>query len=72
MIPKALFILLFVYNYNASPSHFKIKPTDMNFHKYIAYEGKEISPKIPLDYKRYFLEQTLEIIKGDTKELTWF
>lgn len=40
-------------------------PTDMNFHKYIAYESKGIEPEIPLDFSRDWIEQTLEIIKTD-------
>ena len=38
-------------------------PTDMNFHKYIAYEGKGIVPEVRLDFKKDWIEQTLEIIE---------
>ena len=40
-------------------------PTDMNFHKYIAYEGKGITPEIQLDFNRDWMEQTLEIIDAN-------
>lgn len=45
--------------------HFTITPTDMNFHRYIDYEGKGIIPDIPLDFDRDWIEQTLEIIEKD-------
>ena len=50
------------YNYNTPSGYFNMTPTDMNFHKYIAYEGKGITPEIQLDFNRDWLEQTLEII----------
>ena len=53
------------YYYNSPSGHFTITPTDMNFHRYIDYEGKGITPEIPLDFDRDWIEQTLEIIEKD-------
>jgi hypothetical protein len=39
----------------------------MNFHKYIQYEGKGVSPETPLDFDRDWMEQTLEIIANDAQ-----
>ena len=50
------------YNYNTPSGCFKITPTDMNFHKYIEYEGKGVEPEIPLDFDKDWIEQTLEVI----------
>ncbi len=55
------------YNYTTPSGYFKITPTDMNFHKYIEFEGKGITPEIPLDFDRDWIEQTLEIIEADNK-----
>ncbi|GAB4163966.1 MAG: hypothetical protein Tsb0033_24910 [Winogradskyella sp.] len=55
------------YNYNTPSGHFKITPTDMNFHKYFDYEGKGITPEIPLDFNRDWIAQTLDIIEADSK-----
>ncbi|WP_296384040.1 S41 family peptidase [Winogradskyella sp.] len=52
-------------NYSTPSGHFKITPTDMNFNKYITYEGKGITPEISLDFNKDWIEQTLEIIKAD-------
>tara|TARA_B100000809_G_C15030792_1_gene491874 strand:- start:91 stop:1206 length:1116 start_codon:yes stop_codon:yes gene_type:complete len=49
-------------SYDTPSGHFSILPTDMNFHKYIQFEGKGISPDTPLDFDRDWIEQTLEII----------
>ena len=47
----------------ATPSdYFTITPTDMNFHKYIDYEGKGVVPEIPLAFDRDWIDQTLEMI----------
>ena len=54
------------YRYNTPSEYFKMMPTDMNFHKYIEYEGKGVSPEIPLDFSRDWIEQTLEIIEKDS------
>jgi hypothetical protein len=53
------------YSYNTPSGHFKITPTDMNFHQYIEFEGKGISPDFPLDFNRDWMAQTLEIIEAD-------
>ncbi len=53
------------YSYNTPTGNFIITPTDMNFHRYIEYEGIGITPEIRLDFSRDWLEQTLEIIKRD-------
>ncbi|MBC3846258.1 hypothetical protein H8K90_07700 [Winogradskyella echinorum] len=53
------------YNYNTPSGYFNMTPTDMNFHKYIAYEGKGITPEFQLDFNRDWLEQTLEIIDAN-------
>ena len=43
-------------------AHFNITPTDMDFSKYIAYEGKGVVPEYPLDFNSDWLAQTLDII----------
>lgn len=53
------------YSYNTPTGHFEITPTDMNFHKYITYEGKGIIPEIQLDFERDWIVQTLEIINSN-------
>lgn len=55
------------YDYTTPSGHFNITPTDMNYHKYITYEGKGITPEIRLDFNRDWIAQTLEIIEADTK-----
>ena len=52
-------------SYNTPSSHFRITPTDMNFHKLIGYEGKGITPEITLDFNSDWMQQTLEIIETD-------
>ncbi len=53
------------YKYKTPSGYFNLTPTDMNFHKYIAYEGKGITPEISLDFNSDWIEQTLEIIEND-------
>ena len=55
------------YEYNTPSGHFKLKPTDMNYHKYVEYESKGIIPEFPLDFKRNWIEQTIEHITFNTK-----
>lgn len=55
------------YNYDLPSGYFKITPTDMNFHKFIEFEGKGITPEIPLDFGRDWIEQTLEIMASTHK-----
>ncbi len=50
-------------SYNTPSGNFRITPTDMNFHKYIEYEGKGILPEIKLDFTKDWIQQTLEIIE---------
>ncbi|NRB82911.1 MAG: hypothetical protein HRU49_03930 [Winogradskyella sp.] len=52
------------YSYATPSGHFEITPTDMNFHKYIAYEGKGIIPEVQLDFETDWIEQTLDIINS--------
>ncbi|MFD2914034.1 S41 family peptidase [Psychroserpens luteus] len=54
-------------SYDTPSGHFRILPTDMNFHKYFEYEGKGVSPEIHLDFDRDWIEQTLEIITKDNQ-----
>ncbi|WP_298901821.1 S41 family peptidase [uncultured Psychroserpens sp.] len=49
-------------SYDTPSGHFKVTPTDMNFHKYFEYEGLGVTPDIKLDFDRDWIEQTLEII----------
>jgi hypothetical protein len=51
------------YRYNTPSNYFTILPTDMDFHKYITYEGAGISPDISLDFDKDWIEQTLAIIE---------
>ena len=53
------------YRYNTPSGHFKILPTDMNFHKYIDFEGKGITPEIQLAFDKDWIAQTLDIIEAD-------
>ncbi len=55
------------YNYNTPSGNFNIKPTDMDFSKYLRYEGKGVVPQIKLDFNRDWIEQTLEIIAKDNQ-----
>ncbi|MEM5564788.1 hypothetical protein WNY78_06715 [Psychroserpens sp. AS72] len=55
------------YNYDTPSGYFNMTPTDMNFHKFIEYEGKGIAPEIPLDFNKDWMEQTLEIIANDAQ-----
>jgi hypothetical protein len=52
-------------SYNTPSEHFRITPTDMNFHKYFEYEGKGINPEIPLAFDSDWIDQTLKIIETD-------
>lgn len=51
------------YDYLTPSSFFRILPTDMDFHKFVEYEGKGVSPDIALSFDKDWIEQTLEIIK---------
>lgn len=53
------------YDYLTPSSFFRILPTDMDFHKFVEYEGKGISPDIALSFDKDWIEQTLEIIKNN-------
>jgi len=53
------------YNYNTPSGYFNITPTDMNFSKYLTYEGKGVTPEIPLDFNKDWIAQTLKIIEVD-------
>lgn len=55
------------YDYTTPSGNFKITPTDMNFHEYAPYEGKGISPEIPLNFYKDWIEQTLSIIATGQK-----
>ncbi len=44
--------------------HFKFRPTDMNFHKYIEYERVGVHPDQPLTFDKDWIEQTLQIISN--------
>jgi ethanolamine utilization protein EutP (predicted NTPase) len=50
------------YNYNTPSAHFNITPTDMDFSKYLEYEGKGVVPEYPLNFNSDWLAQTLDII----------
>lgn len=50
--------------YTTPSGYFNFSPTDMDFHKYISYEGYGVTPDIKLDFDRDWLEQTKEIIHG--------
>ncbi|MGB1308307.1 MAG: S41 family peptidase [Oceanihabitans sp.] len=54
------------YNYNTPSGIFNMVPTDMNFHEYIAFEGKGVSPEYPLDFNVDWIEQTLQMIEADS------
>jgi len=53
------------YNYNTPSGYFNITPTDMDFSKYLAYEGKGVTPEIPLEFNKDWIAQTLKIIEVD-------
>ncbi|WP_052158236.1 S41 family peptidase [Lacinutrix jangbogonensis] len=53
------------YNYNTPSGYFNMTPTDMNFSKYLAFEGKGVSPEYPLDFNTDWIEQTLKMIETD-------
>lgn len=55
------------YNYNTPSGYFNMTPTDMNFSKYLAYEGKGVTPEYPLDFNKDWIKQTLNIIATDNK-----
>ncbi|MHA7842976.1 MAG: S41 family peptidase [Winogradskyella sp.] len=56
------------YNYNTPSSNFTVLPTDMNFHNaYYNYEGFGITPDIPLDFDKNWIEQTLNLIENQTQ-----
>lgn len=48
--------------YNTPSGHFRIAPTDMNFHEFYEYESKGVTPEITLDFETDWIEQTLAII----------
>ena len=52
------------YDYSTPSGFFRILPTDMDFHKFIKYEGKGVTPDIALLFDRDWIEQTLEVIKN--------
>lgn len=55
--------------YTTPSGYFSFYPTDMDFHnEYYGYEGKGITPDIPLDFNRDWIKQTLEIIKSGSNE----
>jgi C-terminal processing protease CtpA/Prc len=56
------------YTYNTPSGKFTIMPTDMNYHKYISYEGYGITPDIPLNFDEDWIEQTMRIIENDTQK----
>jgi len=51
--------------YTCPSSYISSYPTDMNYHKYINYEGYGIQPEIKLDFEKDWLVQTLEHIAGN-------
>ncbi|MEM7087093.1 MAG: S41 family peptidase [Bacteroidota bacterium] len=56
------------YRYDTPSGLFSVQPTDMDFHKaYFQYEGKGISPDLPLNYDVDWILQTLEIIETQSK-----
>jgi len=55
------------YNFNTLSGYFNFTPTDMNFHKFIEFEGKGISPQIPLNFEDNWINQTLEVISSKNK-----
>ncbi|WP_052467142.1 S41 family peptidase [Psychroserpens damuponensis] len=55
------------YHYDTPSGYFNVTPTDMNFHKFIEYESKGITPEIKLDFDKDWIEQTLEIIASDAQ-----
>ncbi|WP_431134208.1 S41 family peptidase [Psychroserpens mesophilus] len=55
-------------SYDTPSRHFRMLPTDMDFHEFYEYEGKGVSPEIALDFNRDWIEQTLEIIESNTHQ----
>lgn len=55
------------YNYNTPSGYFNFTPTDMNFHRLIEFEGKGVSPQIPLNFNEDWITQTLAIIASENK-----
>ena len=55
------------YSYDSPSGYFSFTPTDMNFHKFIDYEAKGVTPDIKLDFDRDWIEQTIEIIGKDNQ-----
>ncbi|MCD2258880.1 S41 family peptidase [Psychroserpens luteolus] len=53
-------------SYDMPSGHFRVVPTDMNFHRFFNYEGHGITPDIKLDFDRDWIEQTLEIIESNS------
>lgn len=56
------------YKYNTPSGKFTILPTDMNYHKYIAYEGYGIAPDITLNFDNDWIVQTLQLIEDSQNE----
>lgn len=56
------------YTYNTPSGKFTILPTDMNYHKYIAYEGYGIAPDITLNFDKDWIVQTLQLIEDSQNE----
>ncbi|WP_452220812.1 S41 family peptidase [Lacinutrix salivirga] len=54
-------------SYTTPSGYFSVLPTDMNFHEFFEFESKGVAPEFPLDFNSDWIEQTLEIIKADTK-----
>ncbi|WP_299208451.1 S41 family peptidase [uncultured Dokdonia sp.] len=50
--------------YDSPTGNFTFYPTDMNFHKFIAYEMVGIQPQVSLDFSKDWIAQTQEIIEG--------
>ena len=54
-------------SYDTPSGHFRVLPTDMNFHQFYAYEGKGVTPDIKLDFESDWIEQTLAIIEKNNQ-----
>lgn len=56
------------YRYDTPSGLFSVQPTDMDFHNaYFEYEGKGISPDLPLTFDVDWVKQTLDIITSQSK-----
>lgn len=55
-------------SYDTPTGHFRILPTDMNFHQYFKYEGIGISPDVELNFDSDWIEQTLEFINTNSSK----